>query len=246
MADKTVVNGLWLGNSKLTPLEMLTLNSFSRHGAEFHLWCYEKINTPLPPQIVIRNGNEILPKERIFKYPQKMMLNFGAGSYVGFSEIFRYKVLYDIGGWWSDMDVTCLKPIEDIEDPYFFRNHGVLSVVGNIMKVPPKSELMRLCYERASVEVNSQQDDWHHAIRILCYYIEYLGLSHYIHKDACNLDRLDSIWPYINEEMELDQIPRTWRFIHWMNSVIPKMYKKNSIFEKLLEEYEYKIKPIFA
>src|SRR5574343_376774 len=134
-----IVNGLWLGSNKLSHLELLTLNSFSKY-CEFHLWHYEPISGKIPRKVVLRNGEEILPKERIFRYPEKMMLGFGGNSYVGFSEIFRYKVLYELGGWWSDMDVTLLKPLEEITDDYFFRNHGVLSVVGNIMKAPPKSE----------------------------------------------------------------------------------------------------------
>lgn len=245
MSDKTVVNALWLGSHKLSPLEMLTLNSFSHFGAEFNLWCYDSISNSMPSGVTVRDGNEILPKDKIFKYPPKMLLGWGGGSYVGFSEIFRYKVLYDLGGWWSDMDVTCLKPLNEIKDDYWFRFHGVLSVVGNIMKVPPHSELMRRCYHKAVVEVNDRQDDWHHAIRILCYNIENLSLSGYIHNDACNLDRIDSVWPFYLSKTDLQSIPDTWLFMHWMNSVLPKAYKADSVFEKLLCRFNCGPKPIF-
>lgn len=238
MAATNLVNALWLGNKKLSPLEMLTLKSFTHFGNEFHLWHYEPIQANLPEGVVLRDGNEILAKERIFRYPERMMLGFGQNSYVGFSEIFRYKVLHDVGGWWSDMDVTLLKPLTDVEDEYYFRNHGVLSVVGNIMKVPKGSELMGICYERACVEVNEKQDDWHHAIRILCYHIENLGLNKYIHRHECNLDRIDFILPYIFEQKSIDEVPRNWRFIHWMNSVIPKNYRAGSIMEQFMNKYD--------
>lgn len=237
MANKTIVNGLWLGSNRLTHLEYLTLSSFTDQGAEFHLWHYEPIIGYLPTGVVLRDGNEIIPKERIFRYPKKMLLGFGHESFVGFSELFRYKVLYEVGGWYSDMDVTCLKPLEEVTDDYYFRNHGVLSVVGNIMKTPPKSELMKRCYERACIEVNEEQDDWHHAIRILCYNIEYLGLDKYIRKNECNLDRIDFMWPYFSEEMPMDSIPQTWRFIHWMNSVMPRVHKAGSVFDQLLQKH---------
>jgi hypothetical protein len=244
MSNKVVVNALWLGSKSLNPLAMLTLNSFTSHGVEFHLWKYESLKGSLPKGVIVRDGNEILPASRIFRYPEKMLLGFGGGSYVGFSEIFRYKLLYDIGGWWSDMDVTLLSPLDNVVEDYWFRLHGVLSVVGNIMKVPPRSELMRICYERASVEVNEYQDDWHHAIRILAYNIENLHLTHCIHKDVCNLDRLDRILPFVEQEGKLDLIPSHWRFLHWMNSVTPKNYKKDSVLEKLLIKYKCLPRPM--
>lgn len=240
-----VVHALWVGENKMGPLEMLTMNSFVRHGCEFNLWHYCPIISKIPDGVVLRDGRDVVPEKDIFCYPKNMMLGFGGGSHVGFSEIFRYKVLYDHGGWWSDMDVTCLKPLSLIDSEYFFRNHGVLSVVGNIMKAPKGSELMRLCHERALVEVNSRQTDWHHAIRILCYYIEFLGLSGHIRTDACNLDRQDYVWPLAHECGTLSQIPSSWRFIHWMNSVFNKAYKKDSVFDRLLELNGCAEKPMF-
>lgn len=245
MSEKIIVNGMWLGG-RLTHLEMMTMQSFTSFGHQFNLWHYHDLDAKLPNGVVACDGNEILPKDMIFRYPPVMMLGFGHNSYVGFSELFRYKVLYEIGGWWSDMDVTCLKPLDLVTDDYWFRNHGVLSVVGNIMKAPPKSELMKLCFDRAVVEVNAQQDDWHHAIRILCYYIEYLGLSKYIHRDLCNLDRLDRVLPYLQQDLSLKQLPENWMFIHWMNSVIDKFgYKKGSIFEQLLHKHSYQGSKLF-
>lgn len=237
---KEIVHGLWM-QSQLTFLELLTINSFLKKGAEFHLWHYEDITTPLPKGCILRNGEELIPKNEIFLYPKKMYLGFGGESYVGFSEIFRYKVLYEYGGWWSDMDVTCLKPLEEIEDDYFFRFHGVLSIVGNIMKVPPKSELMKVCLERSRKVVNSECQDWHLAIRILCYEVERLGLDKYIHYNCCNLDRLDMIWGLVHEEHEkYRKIDPNWRFIHWCNSVLNKNYVDNSTMALLLEEFNCK------
>jgi hypothetical protein len=236
----TIVNGLWLGR-KLGIIEELTLRSFTYFGHEFHLWHYEPITgIEIPEGVVLRDGNELLPSNKIFRYPEKMLLNFGGGSYVGFSEIFRYKLLYELGGWWSDLDVACLKNLDEIQEDYFFRNHGVLSVVGNIMKTPPKSELMQKCFERAEREVNAQQTDWHHAIRILCFYIELLGLSHYIHTDACNLDQYDTIYRLIKQAHSMQIVPPSWRFIHWTNSYISHMgvdYTWGSVFEQLCHQY---------
>lgn len=238
MSEKIIVNALWLGKANLKQMEHLTMKSFTAKGAEFHLWHYGDIQEKLPQGVVLRDGNELIPKEKIFKYPSKMLLGFGENSYVGFSEIFRYKVLYELGGWWSDMDVVCLKPLEMVQDDYWFRFHGVLSVVGNIIKCPPKSELMKLCLEKAILEVNEKQNDWHHAIRILCYYIEFLGLSKYIHINECNLDRLAHVMPLIQEKAQPWMVPESWRFIHWMNSVVTKEYAVDSVMDTLFKQHK--------
>lgn len=238
MGSCNVVNCLWMGSPKLSNLELLTLKSFTSMNVEIHLWHYDPIVTEIPKEVLLKNANEIIPREKTYKTPKKMMLGFGGGTYVGFSDVFRYKVLYEHGGWWSDMDVTLLKPIEDITDDYWFRNHGVLSTVGNIMKVPKQSELMKKCYDQASEEMNENQDDWHHAIRILCYHIENLGLSKFIHKKECNLDRMDWLSNFITEPGTLDLIPDQWRFIHWMNSNMPKNYDPESVLGKLMRKYE--------
>jgi hypothetical protein len=242
MSNKIIVNSLWIGNALLKPIEILTVKSFIDMGAEFVLWHYDPIRTKLPKETILRDGRELIPEDKMFRYPENMMLGFGENSFVGFSEIFRYKTLYEFGGWWSDMDVVCLKPLSEINEDYWFRNHGVLSVVGNIMKCPAKSNLMKLCYEKAVEEVNAYQDDWHHAIRILCYYIEFLGLSKFIHKNECNLDRLPNVLNLLYDKNFV--LPNEWRFIHWMNSVIPQNYSENSIMDNLFKKYKINKKTI--
>lgn len=233
--NKEQVHALWIGDKKLTNMQLLTLHSFSSMGAEFNLWSYEEIDTKNIKNVKLKDANKIISKKEIFKYPSEMLLGFGENSFVGFSEIFRYKVLYELGGWWSDMDVVCLKPLSEIKDDYWFRFHGVLSIVGNIMKCPPKSKLMKLCYEKALKEIDSKQNDWHHAIRILCYYVEFLELNKFIHKYKCNLDRLPQVYPLMCDNNF--KLPKSWCFIHWMNSVIPKKFVDDSIMCNLLKKY---------
>lgn len=233
----TVVHALWLGTESLSHLEQLTLHSFAAFGSRVRLWHYDPIRARLPGGVELCDAGEILPRERIFRYPPNMILNFGHNSYAGFSDVFRYKVLYEHGGWWSDMDVTCLKPLDEVREDYWFRFHGVLSMVGNVMKVPARSELMKVCFERASEEVNGRQRDWHHAIRILCYNVERLGLGGHIHHDACNLDRLDFVYPLVHEPQGLDRLPPSWRFIHWMNSVVGQTYHPRSVMGRLMEKF---------
>jgi hypothetical protein len=210
--DSQTINALWIGKT-LSKLELLTINSFLVLGYRFRLWIYEPLETALPAGILIGDANEIVPKEKVFSYRNKNTFGHGKGSYAGFSDIFRYKLLYEKGGWWVDMDVTCLKPL-DFDQPYYFRNHHDLKVVGNVMRCPKHSELMKRCYEEAIEEVTEHNTDWHKPINILNENIAKLQLEKYIRKDVSNEDKWDITSRYIWGE---DTLPDTWYFIHWQN-----------------------------
>ncbi len=209
--NRNTIHALWIG-SWLGPLELLTISSFLQHGHKFVLWSYDKIENQLPAALILMNANIIIPKGNIFRYKNRDQFGHGKGSYAGFSDIFRYKLLYEYGGWWTDMDVTCLKPL-DFDAPYVFRTHHDLNVVGNIMKCPPKSELMRLCYERAVKEVNADNRDWNKPIRLLNKGIEELGLGQYI-VEMSNRDSWNDVRKMIKGKMK---IPDHWYVIHWVN-----------------------------
>lgn len=211
-ADASTVNGLWIGDS-LSKLELLTILSFQKFGFRFRLWLYEPLSEPLPQGTLVGDANEIIPREKVFKYKNKSQFGHGKGSYAGFSDIFRYKLLYEKGGWWVDMDITCLKSL-DYDKPYFFRKHHDLHVVGNVLKCPKGCELMKRSYEEAIAEVNEHNTDWHKPIEILNRNIEALNLGGYVVDAVSNKDRWDDTGKYIFEK---DKIPAHWMFIHWQN-----------------------------
>jgi hypothetical protein len=210
--DASTINSLWIG-THLSKLELLTLHSFLKFGFRFKLWLYEPLQHELPEGILVGNANEIIPADKVFRYKHKSQFGHGKGSVAGFSDIFRYKLLLDKGGWWVDMDITCLQPL-DIDKPYFFRQHHHLTVVGNIMKCPKGSELMRLCYEEAINEVNEHNTDWHKPIDILNKHIAALDLSHFIVGGVTNQDRWDDTGAYVYTSKSF---PGDWSFVHWQN-----------------------------
>lgn len=223
-------HSLWIGK-KLSHTELLTLYSFAEKGHEIQLWAYTEIKN-IPDFVRIKDANLIIPESKVFKYGNKKELDWGKGSYAGFSDIFRYKLLYDEGGWWVDMDITCLKQFE-IKEPYFFRNHWKLPVVGNVMKVPPKSELMKNCFERASKEVDKNNTDWHKPIKILNEEIEQLDLMKYRKFGLFNLDMDHTVQPYLKNHYDF---PIDWLGVHWLNSR-KLSYKRGSSYHKLLKKY---------
>lgn len=233
---KCVVNGMWVGK-ELGNMELLTINSFVDHGHEFHLWAYDDIETKLPDGVVVRDAREILKEEKVFHYPKDsdIDMEFGKGSYAGFSDIFRYKLLYELGGWWVDMDVTCLQSLRGLDyDGYFFRNHWDLPLVGNIMKVPPGSELMERCYREASENITKDNREWHKPIWILCDAVKDLGLSTYVRYGLGSIDHICELELYFSKKIRL---PDAWYFVHWMNALGNKNVQGGSALCFLLRKY---------
>jgi hypothetical protein len=111
MNNLPLIQSLWVGPS-LSKMEQLCIKSFLAHGHTFHLYTYEDVSN-VPDGCIIKNGVEILGRDKIFTYQN------GAekGSVSGFSNFFRYKLLHDKGGYWVDMDMVCFKRF-DFPGPY--------------------------------------------------------------------------------------------------------------------------------
>ena len=208
------VNGLWIG-SHLSRLELLTIRSFCDHGMGFRLWVYDELDNDLSDieGLELCDATEIIPREDVFQYRNSNTFGHGKGSYAGFSDIFRYKLLYEHGGWWVDMDICCLRPF-DFDEAYVFRAHHELAMVGNVMKVPQGAELMKRCYDEAVCEVDAENTDWHKPIEILNRNVFDLGLERSIRDDLSLPDRWDVLRKLIRRRRP---IPAEHFFVHWMN-----------------------------
>lgn len=243
-AHNKIVHGLWIGQN-INALERLTIKSFLKNGHIFYLWTYEDLNLPQLPNLWVKNANEIIPSAMIFRYQEGDEFGHGKGSLAGFSDLFRYKLLYEYGGWWSDMDITCLKPLS-IEAPYFFRNHDLLPVVGNLMKCPPKSPLMKYCYENALQQIDKENRDWLKPIRILNDGVEKYNLQTYIRPNLTNPDRWEVVdyFRYFNHK-KIDYIAFHWMNEEWRSRKIDKNEViKGSYLAFLMERHEIDVKII--
>ena len=150
------VQSLWIGN-KLSNLELLTINSFLKNQIEFDLYTYEPIIN-LPENVNIKDGNMILPKSEIFAYKTGK----GKGSFSAFSNIFRYKLLYDQGGIWVDMDLVCLKHFT-LKNEYTFaseiNDQKKQNVASCFIKAPKNSDIFKWAYEK-SITYDKNTLEW--------------------------------------------------------------------------------------
>lgn len=106
------VQSLWIGD-RLSVMERLCISSFLRNGQPYHLYVYDDVEG-VPDGATLMDANAIVPEDEIFLYREHP-------SYAGFSDIFRYKLLLDTGGYWVDTDVVCLKPFTFEKDFAFPR-----------------------------------------------------------------------------------------------------------------------------
>ena len=114
MTFKNEVFSLWIGTT-LTLLEQTCINSFLEKGTVFILYIYDNLEN-VPEGTLIRDANNVVPFSEYSKYDNP--------SY--FSNLFRYNLLYELGGIWVDMDLLCINPI-DLSTEYIFsselKNH---------------------------------------------------------------------------------------------------------------------------
>lgn len=141
------MQGLWIG-PRLSTMQRLTICSYLANGHPFHLHTYEDVKG-VPEGTTLRDAREILPEAEICTYQD----GFGKGSPSLFSNFFRYKLLFERGGYWSDMDMVCLRPLR-FDQEYVFgqqlRPDGTTMVNVALMKAPAGSPVMRRCWEHVA------------------------------------------------------------------------------------------------
>jgi hypothetical protein len=145
-----VVHSLWIG--EIGPIEELCLRSFVRNGFQVRLWTYTPLSIDIPG-VVPSRADDILARSLVdeFRYENST-------SKSPFSNIFRYRLLADLGGIWVDMDNVCLRPFE-AESEYVFPSlsaphqrdpeiaeDGGVQIDSWFIKAPAGSPLMEHCF----------------------------------------------------------------------------------------------------
>ena len=149
MTKLPIIQSLWIG-SRLSTMEKLCIVSFIKQGHAFHLYTYGEV-AEVPQGTIVKDANEIIASDKIFKYKDH-------NSYAGFANMFRYKLLFEKGGYWVDMDNICLEPF-DSEQEYVFSSQRPKNPVSEyilqepnngVIRVPKGSEIMAFCYKEAA------------------------------------------------------------------------------------------------
>ncbi|MGE0609379.1 MAG: glycosyltransferase [Pirellulales bacterium] len=150
------IQGLWVGEA-LSDMERMSLTSYLRQGHEYHLYAYNDVKN-IPPGTVLKDANEILPESSIFRHEHGKH----KGSVAPFADWFRYCLLWERGGWWSDTDVICLRPLH-FGEPLVLaserRKFWRRQINPMLIKAPPGHPLIGECRRRAE-ESDKKSLEW--------------------------------------------------------------------------------------
>lgn len=232
------IQTLWIGN-KLSKMELLSLKSFVHNSHEIHLYVYEEMEN-LPKGVTTYDANKIIPAEKIFKYRNN-------GSYAGFANLFRYKLILEKGGIWSDLDIICLKPIST-EEEYLFASERLpdkrVQVNNCFIKTPENSPIMEYCYTIA-LNKNPEELYWGETgPKLLSKAVLKYGLEEYVvdPEVICPLDYWNCP-DLINKPLK-DIITEETFTIHlwnemWRRNLMDKSitFSHDSAYEELIRSY---------
>ncbi|PSL48295.1 alpha 1,4-glycosyltransferase [Chitinophaga niastensis] len=133
-----IIQSLWIGES-LSTMEHLCIQSFLQNEHDFHLYAYQDIKN-VPKNTTVLDANSIIHANKIFIDSK--------GGIASFSDWFRYKLLYEKGGWWVDMDSVCLRHFDMKEEYCFSTEHGhendkIVNI--GFIKSPAKAAILADC-----------------------------------------------------------------------------------------------------
>jgi hypothetical protein len=162
-----IVQGFWSG--PLTTMERLSMQSFVAQGHEFHLFSYEPVEG-IPAGVTLCDAAEIVPKleAKTFRCAQQL------------SDYFRIKLLLKRGGWYADMDIVLLRPL-DIQATYcFYRDYDEATISLALSKAPVGAPFLDHC--ATYIESMSAEDrrrlSWQEiGTELVLGAIEYFGLT---------------------------------------------------------------------
>jgi hypothetical protein len=150
---------MWV-EGPLSALERLSMQSFLRCGHPVHLYVYHQVSG-IPDGVTVLDGRSILPESRICRYGPAA--GKGAGSLALFANLFRVVLLDQRGGIWSDCDMVCLKPLDDVmRADYVFATEyrdptrGIVMANNCFMKAPAGSPFTAAC---ASITLSADMDN---------------------------------------------------------------------------------------
>ncbi len=132
------LHSLWIGE-RLGYLERLTMVSALSVGHPFTLYSYgpEKLHG-VPDGVELRDAKEVLPYASLSRY-------FDGGWATLGTDFFRYAMQAKGLGYWVDLDLYFIRPI-DFHDQYVFSWEHETMINGSVLRLPRDSEMVReLC-----------------------------------------------------------------------------------------------------
>lgn len=224
-----VIQSLWIGNP-LSNLEKLCVQSFLDHGHEFHLYVYDDIDG-IPDGATVKDANEIISSSEIFQFKN---------GYAQFSDLFRFEMLYKIGGFWVDMDTVCIKPFVFADEIIIQTHPTFLSrFINTTIRFPAGHEAMqKLIAQCRNIGMPKHYFEF---FDLFSQMVVERKLERYAQPPLCFWSPANPFLDYYPDGIDL---PAATHAVHISNSSVAKApYGKNdifhpdSLFERLKKEH---------
>lgn len=239
--DKQIAKSLWIGD-RLFPQHIISINSFIQNGFEYNLYVYDDVKN-VPSGVILCDANEVIPKDEIWYYND----GFNKGSPSGFSNQFRFKILYEYGGLWTDTDMVLMKPYN-----FHDKKYTLISETNENGEVHPTTSLI------FSESGTSSGKIWLEAIDNISYrnkarvihgetgpeLVTYLVNKYNLHNYVLPPNAFCAIgWHETDKLIDGTQLPEDVIGLHLfdaqsnLNDIDKKTYPYDSIIEQLKRKY---------
>jgi Alpha 1,4-glycosyltransferase conserved region/Glycosyltransferase sugar-binding region containing DXD motif len=230
-----LIQSLWVG-ARLSNLERLAIRSFLFHGHPFRLYVYGSVEG-VPDGVEIADANEILPVDHVVET---------GGTYAGFADFFRYKMLLSVGGWWVDTDTVCLRPF-DFESPFIFSSEYVKDVVcvnNGIMRAPAGSPVMDYAWNRCTTNGLAGAKLGQFGPKLMQEAVERFGLREYVQRPCVFCPVPYSDWEKLTDPEAAWHFGEATYAVHFWNEMWrwgkkdkDRPYPMACLFERLKQQY---------
>lgn len=187
------INSFWVGE-EIGLLEKLTVQSFIDNGHTFILWSYNPhIKNLLPAGVVVKDANKIIDETQLFRYAGNG--NCPKNSVGGFYELFKFTLLNKLGGWFVDMDVTCLDSFKQLDSKNIVLKPSLVNKVSSsIIKIQRLDPILSNLISDLKQKLTPGNDRWELANEIFAKIISSNNYNKFIAKSGLfNNDSLDEI-----------------------------------------------------
>lgn len=155
-AGRPLAQSLWIG-PRLRWIERLSMQSYIANGWRYQLHVYD-VPENVPEGVELMDAAAILPREALFREGAGSGMH--RGSVGAFSDLFRYALLAQRGGMWTDTDVINLDRFEP--DGHRFvateiNDAGIVGTNGAMMAAPAGCQTQRDALRRARVLLDTGQ-----------------------------------------------------------------------------------------
>lgn len=165
---------LFWDRQRLKKLNHLCLLTHLEQNNKVNIYTYDPVlfDCFKHPNLNIINANEIISETEKFYYKGNNTCAYNC--VVGFSDLFRYMVLYKNGGWYFDFDTIMFRPIPEelVLQDTVIRPHFGYTYASNICKFKKGDAILMELYKITKEKVNENNNEWGLPLKIFTDIIE--------------------------------------------------------------------------